>query len=242
MSVDLHALLLRQQKLLLEQAGATDVFSHPTAKGDVAEFPWREVVRQFLPERYCVNSAFVLDSTGASSEQLDLVIYDRQFSPLLFELAEQRYIPAESVYAAFEIKPELNREHVLYAADKIASVRALQRTSTEIPHAGGVFAAKEPPHIVGGLLAARPGWSPAFGPSMVSALQDGNPGGRLDLGCILQAGGWEAQWGDQGSVTTAVTEAQAALLGFLLALFRRLQAIGTVPAIDLDAYGHSLRA
>lgn len=252
MTINLHDLLLAQQKILVERAGAADVFAHPGAKGDIVEFPWIDLVRQFLPERYCVNSAFILDSNGDSSDQIDLVIYDRQFSPLLFEIADQRYIPAESVYAVFEIKPELNREHVLYAADKVASVRTLHRTSAEIKHAGGTFQAKPPQHIIGGLLAVRSGWNPAFGDPFEKALLDSNERGRLDLGCALYAGGWDATYGLGDSVTaapaidppvtTSVSEPEGALMSFLLALFRRLQAVGTVPAIDLAAYGRSLRS
>jgi hypothetical protein len=241
MPVDLHDLLLKQQNLLLEKTNAREVFDHPGAKGDAVEFPWREVIDEFLPDRYCVNKAFLLDSNGNASEEIDLVIYDRQFSPLLFEAGDQRYIPAESVYAAFEIKPEVNRGYVLYAAEKVASVRRLHRTSVDIPHAGGIFAAKELPHIIGGLLTVDSGWSPAFGSPFEDALAEATEEGRLDIGCAVRAGGWEARYSDPG-VSTTVSDPEAALMFFLLALFRHLRSAATVPALDLEAYGRSLEA
>jgi hypothetical protein len=241
MTVDLHTLLLRQQTLLLERTNAREVFDHPVAKGDAVEFPWRQVIEEFLPGRYCVDGAFVLDSNGDASDEIDLVIYDRQFSPLLFEEADRRYVPAESVYAAFEIKPETNREYVRYAADKVASVRRLCRTSVEIPHAGGTYAAKELPHIIGGLLTVDSGWSPPFGSSFEEALGGASTEGRLDLGCAARAGGWTAGYAEDG-ILTSVSESDAALMFFLLALFQRLRSVGTVPALDLDAYGRSLEA
>ena len=43
-----------------------------------------------------------------------------------------KYIPAEGVYAVFEVKPDLNKKYILYAGDKIESVRKLFRTSASI--------------------------------------------------------------------------------------------------------------
>jgi hypothetical protein len=113
---------------------------HPDAKGDVGEVNWHAVLDGrhdrggFLPGRYAVSSAFVLDADGETSDQIDLVIHDAHFCPLLFEHAGHRYVPSESVYAVVEVKPELNRDYVLYAAKKTASVRAIRRTSVPIIH------------------------------------------------------------------------------------------------------------
>ena len=94
-----------------------------------------------LPHRYQADRAFVIDSHGECSEQIDVVIYDRQYSPFLYNQANQRYIPAESVYAVLEVKQDLSREHRLYAGGKAASVRRLHRTSAPIPYAEGILQA-----------------------------------------------------------------------------------------------------
>ena len=102
-------------------------------------------------------------SEGHQSEQIDVVIHDQHFSPLLFEVGNARFIPAESVYAAFEVKQHLDKGNVDYAADKIATVRALHRTTAPVPHAGGMYDPITPRRIIGGVLTRRSDWSPPFG-------------------------------------------------------------------------------
>ncbi len=112
------------------------MFEHPTARGDIGEGPWHRLLAKFLPRRYQVSKAFVLDSTGRRSEQIDLVIHDRHFCPLLFEEDDARSVPAESVFAVFEIKPTLHRGVIDYAAAKAKSVRALHRTNRPLVDRG----------------------------------------------------------------------------------------------------------
>jgi hypothetical protein len=46
----------------------------------------------------------VIDSLGSFSKQIDIVVFDRQYSPFIFNFQGQKTIPAESVCAAFEAK------------------------------------------------------------------------------------------------------------------------------------------
>lgn len=61
-----------QGRLTESLRGARVAISHPTAKGDAAEINWRAMMREHLPNRYQVDSLFVIDSRGDVSEQLDL--------------------------------------------------------------------------------------------------------------------------------------------------------------------------
>lgn len=107
----------------------------------------------------------MVDSQGNFSQQIDVVIFDRQYSPFIFTYEGEIIVPAESVYAVFEAKQTANAELVAYAQQKVASVRQLQRTSLPIPHAGGVYPPKALMPILGGLLTFESDWSPALGPS-----------------------------------------------------------------------------
>lgn len=224
------------QKRLAADLGASDVAYHPGAKGDNAELNWVAMLRKFLPRRYCVDSAFVVDVNGAASEQIDVVIYDSQYSPLLFHHKRGLYIPAESVYAVFEVKQKMSKNTIEYAGGKVASVRTLERTSANIRHAGGTFAAQDPKPIIGGLLTTRSVWSPPFGDPFHAALDARAVAERLDLGCALNAGSFEytVDTGDAAAVT--VQGAPQALLFFALRLFHRLQQLGTVTALDIDRW------
>jgi hypothetical protein len=246
--VDLRSLLLAKQEMLKSHLAASSAHWHPGAKGDVAEVNWHAALdgrhgrEGFLPGRYAVSSAYVIDADGNRSDQIDLVVHDAHFCPLLFEQAGHRYIPAESVYAVFEVKPELNREYVLYAGEKAASVRALHRTSVPIVWMGGTAEPRKPFPILAGILATRSSWSPPLGDSLQSALLDIEPAGRLDLGAVAEQGAFEASYPSAGDITLSTSEPDAALMFFLTRLYSRLQQLGTVTAVDLAAYARPLEA
>lgn len=211
-------------------ASARTTLGHSVAKGNASERVWLELLEKYLPQRYQARGAFVVDSDGKFSEQIDVVIFDRQYSPFIFNFEGQFVIPAESVYAVFEAKQAINAAQVEYAQQKVASVRALHRTSLPIPHAGGVFPPKPLPHIIGGLLTFESDWNPPLGEALRSALL--SPACRLDLGCVAAHGTFSCD--PEGGF--AIDPGGKPATAFLLELIARLQASATVPMIDVRAY------
>jgi len=211
---------------------ARKALAHPTAKGDASEEVWLEMLRKYLPQRYQASKAHVVDSHGAFSEQIDVVVFDRQYSPFIFNFQNQTIVPAESVYAAFEAKQTINASQVAYAQQKVASVRRLHRTSLPIPHAGGTYPAKTPAYILGGLLTFESEWNPPLGKPLTDALSKGEKEGRLDLGCVAAHGTFGC---DDKDCYTMVPQGRPAT-AFLFELIARLQATATVPMIDIRAY------
>jgi hypothetical protein len=221
-----------QQKL----ATARKSFAHTTTKGNASESVWLELLQMYLPHRYQAATAHVVDSKAQFSEQIDVVVFDRQYSPFIFKFQGQTIIPAESVYAAFEAKQSINAEEVAYAQKKIASVRRLHRTSLPIPSAGGTLPAKPPQRIIGGLLTLESDWNPALGKSLLDALAGAEPDGRLDLGCVAAHGMFVC---DANGCHTIMPQGKAAT-AFLFELIARLQSSATVPMIDIRAYARWL--
>ena len=229
----LEVLLEELHKSISEQLGrARRAMGHSVAKGDAAEGVWIQLLSDYLPKRYCVAKAFVCDSLGNFSDQLDVVIYDRQYSPLIFKLDDQTIIPAESVYAVFEAKQAIDAEQVQYAGQKVSSVRALHRTSLPVPHIGGESPAKKPSEVLGGLLTFESDWSPPLGSPMERALEALAANERLDLGCVA-AHGW---FGCDENGCNIITNGGKPATAFLLELIARLQKKATVPMIDVRAY------
>ncbi|MDQ2081513.1 hypothetical protein RA307_15105 [Xanthobacteraceae bacterium Astr-EGSB] len=206
-------------------------FAHPGTKGDASESVWIELLDTYLPKRYQAATAHVVDSQGAFSQQIDVVVFDRQYSPFIFKYQGQTIIPAESVYAVFEAKQTANAALVAYAQDKVASVRRLHRTSLPIPYAKGTYPPKPLIPILGGLLTFESEWTPALGPSFESALVKDVGEGRLEIGCVASHGHF---FNDAGKYVLA-SEGKPAT-AFLFKLIAQLQFSGTVPMIDLDAY------
>lgn len=205
---------------------------HPGTKGDASENVWLQLLKTYLPQRYQAEKAHVVDSQGAFSEQIDVVVFDRQYSPFIFTHEGQTIIPAESVYAVFEAKQAINAGQVNYAREKVASVRRLHRTSLPIPYANGTYPAKSLIPIIGGILTFESDWSPAFGKPLQDSLAVGDSNSRLDIGCVAAHGHFYL--GESGSYVMC-SEGKAAT-AFLFKLISQLQFSGTVPMIDIQAY------
>ena len=240
---DLKALLLGREKILEAKLGVTrETIEHAGEMGSASEADWCAVLSEFLPTRYQVSKAFVIDSTGGTSDQIDVVVHDRHFCPLFFETTNgARYVPVESVFAVFEAKQEMTRAHVEYAAAKVASVRRLNRTSGVIVDRGRAREPRAPFDILGGVITLASAWTPPFGGPFRDALDvhAADADERLDLGCALRHGAFEVLLDDG---TVEIGEGAGALMFFLTRLFQRLQSIGSPMAIDLREYARSLQA
>jgi hypothetical protein len=212
-------------------------FGHPSTKGDASEAMWLDLLQSYLPQRYQAATAHVVDCEGKFSDQIDVVVFDRQYSPFIFKYEGQTIVPAESVYAAFEAKQTINAALVKYTRDKVASVRRLRRTSLPIPHAGGTYPPKPLIPIVGGLLTFESEWNPPLGQALEDALNGGNAEDRLDLGCVAAHGHFSY---DGATKRYALTLEGRPATAFLFNLISQLQYNGTVPMIDVQAYARWL--
>jgi len=146
--LDLSEVFRRVQHEMLASLSVGRLFEHASTAGAATEHHWLEMFHRYLPTAYRATSAFVIDSTGRRSRQIDIAIFDQLHSPQLFPHASGVHVPAESVYAVFEVKPTFSRQWLRDAADKAASVRALRRNT------------RRPQPILAGLLAAGSVWSP----------------------------------------------------------------------------------
>jgi hypothetical protein len=210
---------------------ARELIGHSGGKGEASQVVWIKLFENYLPERYRARSATIVDSYGNFSDQIDVVIYDRQYSPFLLNADGAAVIPVEAVYAVFESKQEVLGHYVRYAQAKIASVRGLKRTSITVPTISGPYV-KVPQPIVGGFLALEAQYSKSLTGTMVKTLKLDQDLGRLDLGCVAAVG----TFGCGGADSVTATPDKHAATSFLLELMSRLQACGTVPAIDYRAY------
>jgi len=208
-------------------------FGHPGTKGDASETVWLKMLQTYLPQRYQAATAHVVDSLGVFSDQIDVVVFDRQYSPFIFRYEGQTIIPAESVYAVFEAKQSINAAQVEYAQKKVASVRRLHRTSLPIPYAKGTYPPKPLIPIYGGLLTFESDWTPGMGQSLLDALGKAQGDEQLDLGCVAAHGYFSLEAGEAAHQLHLGGKPATA---FLFKLISQLQFSGTVPMIDVQAY------
>jgi hypothetical protein len=237
--IDLPGVFRRIQQEMFARLDVSGLFEHPTACGAATEQHWLDLFQRYLPRRYRVAPAFVIDSAGHRSRQIDLAVFDNLYSPLLFPHSAGLHIPAESVYAVFEIKPAFSRSVLLDAHRKASSVRALLRTSVPVISASAHSSARyaiPPRPILAGILATRALWSARFFESRVrTALASIDH--SLDLGCCLAHGSFEC-FND----AVRFSHPSESLIFFVLRLLERLREMGTAPAADLMRYGSSLQS
>lgn len=231
--------LALQKQMIARLSSERDIIFHPGTKGDATELNWLDWLRTYIPKRYCVDKAFIIDSEGSISDQIDLVVYDQHYSPFVFNQDGAIYVPAESIYAVFEIKQDLTKEYIGYTGNKIESVRALKRTSKSIVHAGGVYKPRDLTPIIGGILTLSSVWSPPLGTAFEEAIENLSGVQRIDIGCCLEYGAFKIDYSDRPTVSKS--NSQTSLISFFLDFLDVLQGLGTVSAIDLMEYKKGIK-
>lgn len=262
--IDLRELFHGLQKQMQDSLNVDRNFiGHSGSKGDATEQRWIDFLRTYLPDRYKVDKAIVIDSQGNVSEQMDIVIYDAIYTPFIFKQDGFVYIPAESVYAVFEVKQDV-KGHIKYAAQKVESVRKLKRTSIEMVASGRRTPARHLTKIIGGILTTTNSY---VGHDAVrKQLRELKGLQTLDLGCFCDSGSFHVDYEEKipesvdptsdikenrkyieqlyasrevkGNIT--FSDKDVSLFTFFLQLVSYLKSIGTVPAIDVNAYLKSI--
>lgn len=225
-----------QKGLEHELHRASSGVEHAPTKGDIHEDSWIEVLRNYLPKRYGIDKGIVIDSKGNKSDQIDIVIFDPQYTPMLLIQQGHKYIPAEAVYAVFECKPTFNKEYLEYAGEKSRSVRSLIRTSVSIATASGTIPPKTPHNIICGILAAKCDWAEGVKSESFNKNLPTTTNCLLDIGCSLEGGAFLSE--NKG---IEKHQSDTNLMYFLFTLLAKLQSLGTVAAIDWKAYANILR-
>ena len=257
--IDLRELFNGLQKQMLASLNVDREFiGHSGSKGDATERRWIDFLRIYLPDRYKVDKAIVIDSTGNVSEQMDIVIYDAIYTPFIFKQDGFMYIPAESVYAVFEVKQDV-KGNINYAAQKVESVRRLKRTSIEMVASGRRTPARPLTKIIGGILTTTNSYSGTE--TVCNQLNKLKGYQTLDLGCLCDTGSFHVDYKETPPADIDPTkdfkenrkfieqvyesrevngikfsDKDVSLFTFFLQLVSYLKSIGTVPAIDINAY------
>ena len=229
-----EALLSVEKKFLSGLKHVIETNTHNGAHGDATEGAWLELLREYLPTRYKVAKAFAIDHKGNTTKQLDCVIYDAHFTPKLFGEDSSLYVPAEAVYATFEIKQTVDAQNLNDAAEKVESLRKLVRTSVAlIGPLGTPNPARVPLPIIGGLLAMNASWTDGLGTTFSKNFASHKDDRQLDL--ILTAEGGFCDALDL-SISPEVVTGAGSLMRGLFRLIKTLRDKNSVPAIDWEEY------
>lgn len=103
------------------------LFEHHVDRGTFREAVIQDFLRPFLPERYGLISGEVFDAYGDVSGQMDIVIHDASFSPVLFKNKGNALLPAEGVFGVIEVKTNLDSQKLEQGLNTCASLKRLRR-------------------------------------------------------------------------------------------------------------------
>ncbi|MBC2576293.1 DUF6602 domain-containing protein [Peptostreptococcus canis] len=107
---------------------------HGTTIGSNRENVWKELFERIVPKKFQVESnVFIIDSEGNRSSEVDLAIFDEQYTPYIFKHGVLKFIPIEAVAAVIECKSENKSEDVFQEWVKnIDSLRTSQDSIVRI--------------------------------------------------------------------------------------------------------------
>ncbi len=118
---------------------------HPLHKGTPREAFVREFLETHLGERVAVGSGEIIDAnsqTGQPRNQIDIVLYRREYPKLVFGGGINGYL-AESVVATIEVKSVLTKEALQRAIETAQILKRLERNIVQVFTSG-----YQPPSIL----------------------------------------------------------------------------------------------
>lgn len=101
------------------------LFKHNGLKGDGNETAIRDLIKQFIPNKYGVGTGIIIDKNRNQSRQCDIIIYDNYNYPELLSMSTSKFYPVDLVYAVIEVKTSLDSEKSKLAIQNIDSVLKL---------------------------------------------------------------------------------------------------------------------
>jgi len=193
-NIELKSLFASMQHQMSAQLSTNrDNITHSTSKGDALENAWIEWLRKYLPNRYSVDKAIVIDYEGTISQQMDIVIYDNWYTPFIFTQNGFHYIPAEGVYAVFEVKPDISdfsggKHNIAYTGEKIESVRVLKREAANFINGGIKYLPRPLSKILGGILTSTKSGERNNNITLIKHFKEQTDLKSIDIGCVADYG------------------------------------------------------
>ena len=128
-SFDPHSFLQKTGKDLVSTFDKADDATTPSGVGDAKEKSVIERLDQILPVGIGLGSGFVFDSYGKASQQMGVVLFEKDICPRFSYSESVTYYPCESVIATGEIKSSIGKAELSDIFSRIKSVKSLKRFS-----------------------------------------------------------------------------------------------------------------
>ena len=92
----LNRMMVEEMEIASEHDGVT---------GDYREQMWMNLFRSIIPQKFSMaQGVMIIDSKGGISKEVDIAVYDEQYTPYVFQYNTLRFIPIEAVAVVIECK------------------------------------------------------------------------------------------------------------------------------------------
>lgn len=92
----LNKMMVEEMEIASEHDGLT---------GDYREQMWMKLFRSIIPQKFSMaQGVMIIDSEGKISKEVDIAVYDDQYTPYVFQYNTLKFIPIEAVAMVIECK------------------------------------------------------------------------------------------------------------------------------------------
>jgi len=103
---DIKENYLKMERELVTQLNY-DVTNQQATAGSYREEIWADFFRRIVPKKFNIaRSVFIIDSKENISKEVDIAIYDEQYTPYIFNCEVIKFIPVEAVAAVVQCKSQ----------------------------------------------------------------------------------------------------------------------------------------
>lgn len=101
---------------------------HNVTTGTNREEIWIDFFRRIIPKKFNIaRSVFIIDSNSKCSKEVDIAIYDEQYTPYIFNYGNIKFIPIEAVASVVQCKSkQLDIKSLLDWTESIANLKTSQ--------------------------------------------------------------------------------------------------------------------
>lgn len=101
---------------------------HPGEFGNYRESCCKGFLRYFTPQSLSIEEGFIINTSDEVSTECDIIIYDKNNTPLIQSKELQKFYPVETVAAVGEIKSTLSKSKLKDALEKLSRVKAIRKS------------------------------------------------------------------------------------------------------------------
>jgi len=118
------------KKLKIDFEEQAKILQHPGEVGTGKENVLKAILTKYIPKRFKVDSGFVIDALGNRSLQMDIVVYEANYTPVFEIVDEKKFFPCETVVAVGQVTSEIgSAKRLQECLDNIRSAKALDRSN-----------------------------------------------------------------------------------------------------------------